>query len=149
MSIKFNKPFYGALFIFRHFNHLKTLIFTNSLNHEICSFLAAKRPVDHWQGLFCFVFFRPALYFRSYYKAIEKKDKRGRTLYTLFYYCIKYICSIRVAYRCFVKFQVYLIFALETFQVYSLKYTQNGTIAWHNFEWHNSLNFFVWKFEIL
>ena len=45
MLIKFNKFFHGALFIFRHFDHLRRLIFTKSLNRETCIFLAAKRPV--------------------------------------------------------------------------------------------------------
>ena len=71
MLIKFNNIFYDALFIFRHFDHFRRLMFTKFLNHETCNFLAAK-------DLFCFVFFHPVPSFRSYYKAIEIKGTNGR-----------------------------------------------------------------------
>ena len=45
MLIKFNKIFHGALFFFRHFDHLRRSMFTKSLNRETCNFLVAKRPV--------------------------------------------------------------------------------------------------------
>ena len=45
MLIKFNKIFHGALFIFRHFDHLRRLMFIKSLNCEAWNFLAVKRPV--------------------------------------------------------------------------------------------------------
>ena len=53
-------------------------------------------------------------------------------MYTLFYYCIKYVSSIRVEYQCFV---------FRNFQVCSQTCTQNYC------EWGNSLNFLLENFK--
>ena len=43
MLIKFTNIFHDALFIFLHFNHLRSLMFTKYLNSETYNFLAAKK----------------------------------------------------------------------------------------------------------
>ena len=62
-------------------------------------------------------------------------------MYTLFYYCIKNVRSIRVEYQCFVKVQRKPIFVFRNFQVCSQKFTQNYC------EWDNSLNFWFENFK--
>ena len=122
---------------------VKGLLFTKSLNRKTCNFLTGKIPVYQWQSLFNFLllfFFDPAPNLRSYYKAIVIKGTKERAHCI---HCIKFICSIRVEYRCFVRFQVYLTFILQYFQVYSIKCTQKYC------EWDNSLTFFVSKSKIL
>ena len=135
---------YSLPFILCHFDHLRRLMFTKTLNRETCNFLASKKK----QFTSDKVYFVSLLSFCCQFEELlwshsDKADKRESRLYTFFYYCIKYIYSIRAEYWCFVKVQVHLIFALQSFQVYSQKFSQKCC------EWDNSLNFFVWKFEIL
>ena len=90
--------------------------------------------------LFFFFFFSSCTQFQELlgtYKAIKWTNGRAHCIYRLFYYCIKYIRSVRVEYRCFVEFQVHLIFVLQNFQVYSQKCTRKYC------EWGNLFNLFV------
>ena len=75
--------------LWRLMAHLRRLMFTKSLNLKACYFFAAKRPVYHWQCLFCFLFFLPALNFRSYYKAMEIKATSGRA-HCMHYFLIRF-----------------------------------------------------------
>ena len=89
-------------------------MFTKSLNRETCHFLATKRASLPIVRGFFFFFFN--------LRRISGVTINGRAHgMHLLYYCIKYICCVRVEYWCFVKVQVHPIFIFQNLQVYRQK----------------------------
>lgn len=95
MLIKWDNNFYDELFIFRHFDHSRRLMFTKFLNRKTCNFYIAKRSVYQWQGLFCFVFFSYSVEFLELIKSQWQRVETGENIiYIYIYYSIKYIYKI-------------------------------------------------------